>query len=288
MQLLKVRDFSEFFSDTFGFIKENAAHFFINFFTINSLFILGYGLYNYFVSKLATNVMTDFNPVYIVLFFFVFIILAIVYWTFTPIYMILYQQKGTQFNAGDILSFMSQNIGKILIFIFLSFIMGIVLLIPLSLVSVLLVITLVGILALPIVFAGFSLWFQLAFMEYINSDKSYLDAFGYGFTLFTKKFWATVGSNAILQMVIMVIYYLIAGSFGLFSAFSNIAVDPEASSAMIENFMASPVMIVLSVVLIVIMVVVNINAGIIYFSQKEFLEGIQAKSSIDDIGRNED
>ena len=288
MQLLKVRDFSEFFSDTFTFIKENAAHFFINFFTINSLFILGYGLYNYFVSKLATNAMTDFNPMYIFLFFVVFIILAIVYWSFTPVYMILYQQKGTEFSSGDILSFMSQNIGKMLVFLLFSFFMALVLLIPLILGTILLAITIVGILAIPLLFAAMSLWFQLAFMEYMSSDKSYFDAFGYGFTLFTKKFWATIGSNAIMQLVIMVVYYLIAGSFGLFSAFSNITVDPQGSSAMIENFMASPVMLVLSVVLIVVMVVVNINAGIIYFSQKEFLEGIQAKSSIDDIGKHDE
>ena len=286
MQLFKTRDFSDFFTDTFQFIKENATHFFTNFFMVNALFIILYGVYNYFAARIETFDFAN-NVLFVVLFFIVFLVLGIIFWVFVPVYMILYQRHGTDFTTSDIMNFIQNNIGKIVIFAFASIVIAVLTLIPLGLLAFVLIITIIGIFALPLLMAAYTLWFNLAFMEYLNTDKGYLESLGYAFSLFTKKFWATVGSNAILQIIITVIYYLVLGALGMFTAFANLSTDPEAGLEGFQQFMRSPTTLILNVILMIIMTVVSVNAGIIYFSQKEALEGIHANATIDELGKTE-
>ena len=284
MKLLQKRDFSALFTDSFQFAKENAAHFFLNFFIINGLLILTYAAYNHYSSRFiyGGEGMEIFGVIVLIL-----IALSAVYWTFYPTYMILYKEKGIQFDASDIVGFMSQNIGKIMVYILLSLFMGIVLLIPLILLTVLLAITIVGIFLLPVLFAFFMLWFSLTYYEYLNTEKSYFESFGYSFSMLMNNFWATTGSNALLQFIIIILQYLLLGVFGFFSIFADISTGNQDALENLQTFMSSPSMMIISAVVLVISSLVHINSGIIYFSQKEQLEGISEKLNIDEIGRND-
>lgn len=282
MQLLKIRDFSALFTDTFQFVKENAQHFFLNFFIFNGLFIILYSGFNAFVLKNATD---QNNLPLIVAYVLVILFLGIIYWVFTPIYMILHQQKGDQFNYNDILNYMTSHIGKIISFLLISFLMSIVIGTALILLSLLLIITIVGIFALPLVFSAFSLWFQLTFMEYLTTDKTYFDAMGYAFSLTTKNFWANVGSNALMQLIIIVLYYLGIAIFGLMSAFSEMGTNEAEVLEKMQAMFSSPAFMIIIALMLIASTLVAINAGIVYFSQKESFEKIAAHSSIEELGQ---
>lgn len=282
MQLLKIRDFSALFTDTFQFVKENAQHFFLNFFIFNGLFIILYSGFNAFVLKNATD---QNNLPLIVAYVLVIIFLGIIYWVFTPIYMILHQQKGDQFNYNDILNYMTSHIGKIIYFLLISILMSIVIGTALILLSLLLIITIVGIFALPLVFSAFSLWFQLTFMEYLTTDKTYFDAMGYAFSLTTKNFWANVGSNALMQLIIIVLYYLGIALFGLMSAFSEVGTNEAEVLEKMQAMFSSPAFMIIIALMLIASTLVAINAGIVYFSQKESFEKIAAHSSIEELGQ---
>lgn len=282
MQLLKQRDFSAMFTDTFQFIKENAQHYFLNFFIINGLFIILYAGFNAFLSKYVA--VGDFSPLTMI-YILVLFILAIVYWVFSPVYMLLYQKYTDQFNYATVLKFISENAGKILIYILISLFMTVLLGLGMLLIALLLIITIVGILVLPILFSFLSVWFQLTFMEYLNSDKSYFDAMGYAFNLMTKNFWANVGSNALIQLIIIVLYYLAIGIFGMFSAFTEMGTNQVEALQQIQELFSSPIFMVIVALMLIASSMIYINIGIIYFSQKEQLENIAAHSSIDDLGQ---
>jgi len=283
MQLLKVRGFSEFFTDTFQFIKENAAHFFLNYFIFNGIFLLLYFTFNYFNNG---NIDIPIALMVVVgLLLFVFYIINLV---FVPIYMILYNERGINFNHSDILNYMTQNVGKILIFILISLLMSIPLMIAAGVSFMILIITIIGILALPLLFAAFYLWFQMTLFEYLYGKKEYFEALGYGFTLFTKKIWATTGSTALMYSIIMIVYYLALGVTGVFSGiFSINFTDPE-SVAGLETMFKSPLVLLIGTAVSILFSLISISQGIIYFSQKEFLEGINQKMSIEEIGKSEE
>lgn len=282
MQLLKIRNFSEFFTDTFQFIKTNAVHFFTNYFIINGLFLILYFAYNYYntIDSQLPGLIVFLGAIILIFFY-------IINFSFVPIYMILYQEKGTQFNHEDILKYLIQNAGKILIFILITILMSIPLIIAFYISAILVAITIVGILFLPLLFAAFFLWFQMTYYEYLYTQKNYFDCMGYGFTLFSKKFWATTASTALLYTIIMVVYGLALGFAGVFSSLFEINFTDPESIAGIETIFKSPIVMLIATAVMVLYALINISQGIIYFSQKELLEGIQTKLSIDDIGKDE-
>jgi hypothetical protein len=101
-----------------------------------------------------------------VIFIFVF---GILQYSFTPVYLILYQEKGTNFTTRDILErIFHKYLGKIVLFIFVSLLVAIPVGIIALLSALLLIITLVGIF-LPL--AAVSLWFSMWFIDYLSGDK---------------------------------------------------------------------------------------------------------------------
>ena len=55
MELYKSRGFSEFFQDTFAFIKQNGKHFFREYFIINGIFLLVLAVLGYFFTKFYSD-----------------------------------------------------------------------------------------------------------------------------------------------------------------------------------------------------------------------------------------
>ncbi len=284
MQLLQERDFSAFFTDTFQFIKENFVHLLTNYLIVNGLFLVIYFTLNYMTD---VESMMNFGPLYF-LSLLVSLIMVFVSISFVVIYMILYNQNdGTNFNYRDIFNYFGQNIGKILLFFLISLVLAIPLIIAFYIVMILFTITIVGILALPLVYAAFYLWFAMTFYEYMNTNKGYFDAMGYGFSLFMKKFWATTGSTALVFLIIFVIVGLALGAVGLFSELGKINMQNPESLNFFIDFIKSPGAMLVMILYTILFQFAQVNPGIIYFSQKEAFEGIKAKTNIDDIGKNE-
>jgi len=277
MQLLKIRDFSAFFSDTFQFIKENARHFFINYFTINGIFLILTLLKHYFSSPLnVTSWMFEWG------FLLFSLLFGVINWSFVTIYMILYNEKGTNFNHKDIIAYYKANISKIVIYILVSILIAIPVIIVFYIVLLITMITIVG----PfLIYAALFTWYSLAFYEYLYSDRPVFDCFGYAFTLIKKKFWAITSSTALLYLIISIIYGFALGALGVFSVFTNMN-----STNFLEKYMefarvfsTSKVMIMMTF-LSILYVLMQVVQGIVYFSQKELVEHISANKSIDEIG----
>jgi hypothetical protein len=280
MELLQKRGFSEFFSDTFKFIKINGKHFFTNYFIINGIFLLLSFLKNYFTGTGYTY------PFLFEMLYFAFILFfGVINASFVAVYMILYTTRGTDFSYRDILNYMKDNAVKIITFILVTLLLSIPVGIGFVITYFILAITIVGILLIPILIAALVVWFTLAFYEYLYTDRPVFDCFGYAFKLFTKSFWATTGSAALLYIVLVLVYLMALGATGVFSSFFKMNLKDPQSILDIQKTFFSPIVLAVMTLFSVLMVLLQVNQGIIYFSQKELLENINANKNIDSIGQ---
>ncbi|GAA4957531.1 hypothetical protein [Algibacter aquimarinus] len=312
MELYKSRGFSEFFQDTFLFLKLNGKHFFAAYFIINGIFLLLLAIVGYFFSKFYTEIIfggilngnnggtvideyIDQNLGVFVIILFIFIIIAliagVVSYAFPAIYLKLYTEKGSNnFTTKDIINTYKTNIGKLLIFVICSIIIAIPLLFVFAICGFVLMITIVGILLIPLLLGAFMLFYSMTLMEYLENKKDIWSSFGYSWKLLTSKFWAAVGSvglfylmSYVIQNIITIIPYM----FGMASIFTNIE-NPNQED--IGNTMMIVMLFVffLSFLLGAILGnIVQLNQGIVFYSLKEKNENINTKSIIDQIGSGE-
>lgn len=312
MELYKSRGFSEFFQDTFLFLKLNGKHFFAAYFIINGIFLLLLAIVGYFFSKFYTEIIfggilngnnggtvideyIDQNLGVFVIIVFIFIIIAliagVVSYAFPAIYLKLYTEKGSNnFTTKDIINTYKTNIGKLLIFVICSIIIAIPLLFVFAICGFVLMITIVGILLIPLLLGAFMLFYSMTLMEYLENKKDIWSSFGYSWKLLTSKFWAAVGSvglfylmSYVIQNIITIIPYM----FGMASIFTNIE-NPNQED--IGNTMMIVMLFVffLSFLLGAILGnIVQLNQGIVFYSLKEKNENINTKSIIDQIGSGE-
>jgi len=313
MELYKSRGFSAFFQDTFTFLKQEGKHFFKAYFIINGLFLLILSILGYFFSQFYSDVIfsnfnnesntTNFdsylneNLVLFILLAVLFVIIALaaslVSYAFPLLYLKQYAEKGSSgFSAADIIKSYKKNIGKLITFIFSSILVFIILIIPLFITGFLLVITIIGMLLLPVLLGAVMLFYTMTLMEYLNGQRGIWDSFSYSFTLLKSNFWPAVGSvglfyliSYVVQNVLTLIPYL----FGLFSMFT--VMDQNTNNP--ENVGNTMMVMILAVFFISFIIgailasIVQLNQGIIYYSLKENTENINAKSIIDQIGESE-
>ena len=278
MQLLKQRDFSAFFSDTFKFIKENGKHFFTNYFIINGIFLIIQLVKNYYVGQ-GVILPAVFELLYLVFAMF----FGVLNWTFVTIYLLLYNERGLDFDYKDVLAYYKENLGKIIVFLLVTILLAIPIMIVFYIALIISVITIIGPFFL---YATLLLVFSLSFYEYLYTNKGIIDCYTYSFTLIFKKFWATTGSTALLFVIIALIYGVALTLTGVFSSFINMnSNDPLDSIRMFQQAFSAPATLVVLTFVSILAVLLQISQGIIYFSQKELLENISTKDSIDQIGK---
>ena len=313
MELYKTRGFSEFFQDTFSFLKQNGKHFFKHYFIINGLFLLILSVLGYFFTKfysdflfsgilqnnsttLVDDYMTENLGLFIIM-IFVFLIVGltagIVSYAFPAIYLKLYNEKdGANFETNVIIKTYKSNIDKLLIFVICSIIIAIPILFVFVICGFILVITIIGILMIPLLLGAFMLFYSLTLMEYLENKKDIWECFGYSWTLLKSKFWAAVGSvglfyliSYVIQNMVTIIPYL----FGMASLFTT--VDQGSTSS---KDIGGTMMIVMLIVFFISFImgtilgnIVQLNQGIIFYSLKEQNENINTKSIIDQIGSGE-
>tara|TARA_R110002049_G_scaffold71664_4_gene184477 strand:+ start:2075 stop:3016 length:942 start_codon:yes stop_codon:yes gene_type:complete len=313
MELYKTRGFSEFFQDTFSFLKQNGKHFFKHYFIINGIFLLILSVLGYFFTKFysdflfsgilqnnSTTVVDNYineNLGLFIIMVFVFVVVGvtagIVSYAFPAIYLKLYTEKGgTAFETIDIINTYKANIGKLLVFVICSIIIAIPLLFVFIISGFILMITIIGILMIPLLLAAFMLFYGMTLMEYLENKKGIWDSFGYSWTLLKSKFWAAVGSvglfyliSYVIQNIVTIIPYL----FGMASLFTTV----EQGSPSPED-VGGTMMIVMLIVFFISFImgailgnIVQLNQGVVFYSLKEQNENINTKSIIDQIGSGE-
>lgn len=312
MQLYKTRDFSEFFQDTFAFLKTNGKHLFKHYLIINGFFLMIMMVLMYFFTKFYTSIifggimgngstmvddyMNENMGLFIVL-IFVFVIVAliagVISFSFLPLYLKLFiTHNGQNFGSSELITAYKSNIGKIFIFLICGFLLGIPLAIMMGIGAFVLAITIIGILLIPLLIGGFSLFYNMTLMEYLEQKKGIWDSFGYAWTLLTSKFWAAVGSVGLfflMSYIVQSFFSMIPYIFGMASLFTTIesgTQNPENMSSTITIMMLA-VFFISFFVTALLGVIVQLNQGIIFYSLKEDKENINTKSVIDQIGSGE-
>jgi len=313
MQLYKSRGFGEYFQDTFAFLKQNGKHLFKHFFIINGIFLLILMVIGYFFSKFYTDVIfggllsgnssgldqyMDQNSGVFILLILVFIIVAllaaVISYSFVPIYLKLYiQREGQNFNATDIINTYKANIGKLFIFLICGILVAIPLMLGVGILLFVLAITLIGILAMPMVIGAVSLLYQGTLMEYLDEKRGVWDSFGYSWKMMSSKFWAAIGCvglfylmSYIAQNVIALIPYV----FGMVNLFTELETNTAPEPLAIQKTMTVMMLAIFMLTFLVssfLNIIVQLNQGVVYYSLKEDNENVNTKSDIDLIGSSE-
>jgi len=313
MQLYKSRGFGEYFQDTFAFIKQNGKHLFKHFFIINGIFLLILMVMGYFFSKFYTEVifggLVNNNPnvldeymnqnaglffLLLVVFIIVALFAGIISYAFVPIYLKLYcERDGKNFNATDLINAYKANIGKIFIFLICGILLALPLLIFIGLLAFILTITIIGILGLPLVIGGLSLFYQGTLMEYLNNKKGVWESFGYSWKLMSSKFWAAIGCvglfflmSYIVQNVVALVPYFIFIIDMVADIQPGVNPNPEELGKSMMVLMLAIFMLTF-LVSSFLNVIVQLNQGVVFYSLKEENENINTKSDIDLIGASE-
>lgn len=311
MQLYKSRGFSEFFQDTFAFLKSNGPHFFKHYLIINGIFLIIMMVMMYFFTKFYTDVifgglsgnptiMDDYmneNMGMFILLVSVFIVVAliagVISFAFVPLYLKLYAERdGQNFGTSELVAAYKSNIGSIFIFLICGFLLGIPLVVAMGIGMFILAITIVGILLIPVLIGAFSLFYNMTLLEYIEQKRGIWDSFGYAWTLMTSKFWAAVGSvglfylmSYVVQGVLSMIPYVF-GMASLFTTIENGNPNPQDVGLIMTVVMLA--MFFLSFFVgALLSVIVQLNQGVVFYSLKEDIENINTKSVIDQIGSGE-
>ncbi|MBO6607123.1 hypothetical protein [Psychroserpens sp.] len=312
MQLYKSRGFGEFFQDTFAFIKQNGSHFFKYFFIINGIFIMILMVLSHYFSKfysdlLFSSIVTDNQSAFenfmnenfgiFIILCFVFVVVgllaSIISYAFVPIYLKLYNELGARnFQTNELIKAYKKHFGQLIIFVLCGILIAIPIAIFVGLLAFVLAITIIGLLALPIVAGIVSLFYQGSLMEYLERKRGLWESFGYNWKLMSSKFWASVGSVGLFFLISYIIQYAIAliPSLSYFmdvitesqsGTFNTFEPDPFSSTLTIAYFIIS------FIITSVLNAIVQMNQGIIFYSLKEDNEHINTKSDIDLIGTSE-
>ncbi len=304
MKLLKRRDFSAQFNDTFSFLRLNGKHYFKNYLIVNGIQLLFMLLIIYFFISSFYSLST-FNTgsssaifedyiknnfglfiVVMTVFVIVAILFAIVQYSYTPIYLLLYNEKGgANFTAKDIFhQIFKVKLGKIIIFFLVSLLIAI----PTAIVGVIagaiLLITIVGIFFL---IAAIAMWYNNALMEYLSSDKGVFDCFGYSFELVKINFWTNTGAVGLfilLTGVVNVGISVVTTMLTSLISFNTIEASEKGVIAMI-SMVAS--FVIAKIISIFLQIVNQLAINVVYFSAKEENENISGLSEIDKIGLGE-
>jgi len=304
MELLKRRNFSAIFNDTFTLLKVSGKHFFKNYFILNGIPLLFFLILVYFFTTTFYGLGTyrqgdsfkiftayiEGNPVLFsvvgILSIIISFIFAIIQYSFVPIYLLLYRKNnGTNFTSKEIFDVMfKEKIGKIIIFIFTSILVFIIIAIPLVIVMLISIFTIVGIF---FVLGFVSLWFNNALLEYLDSDKGVFECFSYGYRLILVRFWDYVGAIGLFMLMTS----FISGGISLVTSMITMIFSANAANASEKSLFLTLAMVfsfvVSKMVSIFVQTVVQLAQGIVYFSAKEESENIVTKSEIDKIGLGE-
>lgn len=311
-QLFKKRNFSELVGDTFTFFKMNGKHYFRNYFIINGgfllvLLVLVYFIMNVFFEGLFANLNGGLGGTnntidhYInnnlelvitlgILTVITAIFLSLLSYAYPVAYMNLLEKKSG-FSTNEIIEVIKSKIGKIIIFFIVSLFVMIPIMMIVMVLSFALVFILIGIPLLFIIIPAMMCWFSLSFYDYISTDKGYFEALGNGFSLLKQKFWPSVGSTAIMYLIMQIVVGFVSMIPYLIGIFSMFTTMEGQNSPNIQSEQFSFLMLMMGITMILSLLLnfifqnlLLVNQGIIYYSLREENENNTPKSEIDLIG----
>jgi len=305
MILYKQRRFSELINDTITFLRENGKHFltlYIQTVGIPWLVMMPFMYYYYKYSSITSQlglgekqldkeIMLFFDKypeltiVLIVIFILSALIFSVLQNSFIPAYFYYYQQRGKNFTVREIFEFIKERWLRILIYMVIALVMSIPLLLGALVASVLLLVTLVGIVLPWIVLY---LWYELWFLDYMLDKRGIFESFSEASRMISTRFWTYVGSAAIFMLISNIVMGGIALIVNLlFLLLSFQSVKTGQSGDLITSIYGIIMVLVDMSLKVFFQLLLGVLMGLIYFSAKEEMYQVSATGEIDQIGKTE-
>lgn len=244
-QLYKDRTFGDYISDTIDFFKKFGKHYFKNYFIVNGIFLMSLVVLLYFFTTIymesiqssvisagqnANYIQEYFSnnlPLFIISFVVMVVlilILSMINYAFPSLYVELYETKGINFEAKDLINSLKQNFGRILIFFIASFFVVLPIFLIVFIINVFLCFIIIGFPLLFITLPALMVWVSLSFNDYLLGKNSYFNSLMDGFTMLKNNFWPAVGASLIMvtiMYILQTVFTMIPYLFGIASIFSS-------------------------------------------------------------------
>jgi amino acid transporter len=223
-----------------------------------------------------------------ILYFVVFLAVAILNYSLAGSYMIKYEEvKGNHFDRKEVWDLFKNRLGSIVLFILLL----ILIYIGVSIVGfVLMLIPLLGIFAYYILLFFILAWFGVSFFCMLEEQKGVTEAFGEGWNLVYKNFWKSVGVNfilgflnGILVFIVLMVPIVIVGVYTFHVVENNVDVEAGIVPTIIYT-LGTYLMLIVGVYGQCLSQFVN---GMLYYSLHEKAYNTNTRSKIDQIGNTE-
>lgn len=303
---LKVnRDLGAIITTYFEFLKQNIKKFTNIFLSYNGIFMIGLLVVSYllvtgFVGLIRSENNSGFGNIggatdesYIyyfisggILFFLIFIMIAILNYSLAGSYMIKYEeQKGVNFEKKSVWEFFKQKLGAIFLFILLLIVFYVVFMVASIILAI---IPIIGFIAQYIIQFFVTAWVGVSFFVLLQENKSVTDAFGEGWNLVSKNFWKSVGVNFILGLlngILLVVILIIPSVLIGFYTYHVVQNDVDITVSIIPTIIGTIAMCAFLIVLVYAQCLSQFVNGILYYALHEKAYNTNTRSKIDQIGQ---
>ncbi len=297
------RDFGDMITLYFDFFKQNLKKFTNIFISYNGIFLIGLLIVSYLLVSGVIGIISNEQNIFLdgvgsgsdayiiyfglggVLFFFIFLMVAILNYSLSTSYMIKYEEyKGQGFNKDQVWQQVKSNLGNIVLFILLLILLFIVLMVV---ALVLTFIPLAGMLAQYVLQYFVMAWVGVSFFVMLKEKRGVMEALGEGWNLVTKNFWTAVGVNFILGlligllfMVVMIIPGILVGIYTFHVVQNDVALGSSIVPTIIYT-LGTCMFLIIAVYSQCLSQFIN---GLLYFSLHEKTYNLNSRSKIDQIG----
>ncbi len=301
---LKVnRDFGEIITTYFDFLKQNIKKFTNLFLSYNGIFLIGLLIVSYllvtgFIGLISSGGNNGFETLnsgigsygeYFfsggVLFFIIFVAVAILNYSLAACYMITYEEKkGMSFDKQQVWAMVKDKLGVIIGFVLLLILIYLAMLI---LNFLLLIIPIIGVFAQYIIQFFISAWVGVSFFYLVKENKNVTEAYVEGWNLVTKDFWKSIGVNFILGLlngVLLLVVLIIPGILVGFYSFHVIHNNVDVSASIAPTIIYTLAMCVFLIVVVFTQCLTQFVNGILFYALHEKTYNLNTRSKIDEIG----
>lgn len=297
------RDFGDIITTYFDFIKQNLKKFTNVFLSYNGIFLVGLLIVSYLLVSGFIGMITSQNNsfygdtggadesylIYMgiggVLFFAIFIMVAVLNYSLAGAYMMKYEtEKGNHFDKKEVWDLFKQKLGNIFVFILLL----ILIFIGYFIVSLILIfIPILGTLVQYVLQFFILAWFGVSFFCLLQEDKGVTDAFREGWNLVYKNFWKSVGVNFILGLlngILLMVVLIIPGILVGFYTFHIVQNDVDVSASIVPTIIFTLGTCIFLIILIYGQCLSQFINGILYYALHEKTYNTNTQGKIEQIG----
>ena len=304
IQLKQRRDIGDMITAFFDFFKLNLAPFLNLFIRYNGLFILGYLGVSYlmvtgFVGSIRSTPDIDGTintadqqmmfGLGLIGFVLLFIITAILNYSLAAAYMVSYEKsENTEVSRAQVWSIISNNLGRIIVFILLLIMIYVGVLIVGVIISF---VPVLGTFAYYGLMVGFTSWMGMSFMAMLHKGLDVTGSFSEGWKLMIKYFWKCVLVNlvvGILLMVLLVLVFTIPGVLIGVYAFHASETGVDLANSPVATVIWTIALTIVLILSCLNQAVSQFSNGILYFSLYEETYNEHTRKMIDQIGAGEE